>query len=140
MNTGLPRMTSMLDWVARLENVTGKLQALACTTEIQVRSVAKVFEDMAGHTSTILKTAAALVGCVEKENIAAVMPKVQILGAAARRFIGDRLQASAGILKTVDTEVNLLQQLSVVSRNQEAIAVQIKALSVLTNIEVAHLG
>ncbi len=140
MNTGLPRMTSMLDWVARLENVTGKLQALACTTETQVRSVAKVFEDMAGHTSTILKTAAALVGCVEKENIAAVMPKVQILGAAARRFIGDRLQASAGILKTVDTEVNLLQQLSVVSRSQEAIAVQIKALSVLTNIEVAHLG
>jgi chromosome segregation ATPase len=102
--------------------------------------VARAFEGLAGHTDTIVSLAAAIVGCVENENVSSVLPQVQTLGAAARVFIGDRLQATTGILETVTTEVKLLRQLSRVAGDQEAIAFEIKALSVLTNIEVARLG
>ncbi len=128
------------DAIAALDHAASQLRSLASNTESQIRSVARVFEDLAAHTDTILKTAGAIVGCVEKEHIGSVLPQVQNLVDATRSFIGDRLQATTGVLETVTTEVDLLQQLSQVSHGQGAIAVQIKALSVLTNIEVAHLG
>ncbi len=110
------------------------------TTESQIESVARAFEGLAGHADTILNLAAAIVSCVENESVSSVLPNVQTLGAAARGFIGDRLQATTGILETVTTEVKLLRQLSQVTRDQAAIAFETKALSVLTNIEVARLG
>lgn len=116
------------------------MQALALTTETEIRSVARVFENLAGQSDAILTLAAAVVQCVDNERVSSVLPKVQTLGAAAKRFIGDRLQATTGILETVTAEVKLLHQLSLVARGQEAIAFEIKTLSVLTNIEVAHLG
>jgi hypothetical protein len=65
---------------------------------------------------------------------------VQALGGEAKRFLGERLRATTGIVETVSKEVQLLRQLSRVASSQEAIALEIKALSVLTNIEVARLG
>jgi hypothetical protein len=50
------------------------------------------------------------------------------------------LQATTGILETVAAEVKLLRQLSLATREQAVIARKTKALSVLTNIEVARLG
>lgn len=126
--------------VRALEKSTGELQALSCSTENEIQSVARAFEGLAGHTDTILNLAAAIVSCVENENVSSALPQVQTLGAAARRFIGDRLQATTGILETVTTEVKVLRQLSQVTRGQAAIALETKALSVLTNIEVARLG
>jgi len=126
--------------VCTLEKAKGELQALARTTESEIESVARFFEGLAGHADTILNLAAAIVGCVENESVSSALLKVQTLGAAARRFIGDRLQATAGILETVTTEVKLLRELSYVTRSQTGIALETKALSVLTNIEVARLG
>ncbi|MGA7558902.1 MAG: hypothetical protein WBW01_04440 [Terriglobales bacterium] len=126
--------------VFTLEQATGELQALALITETEIRSVARVFESLAGHTDAILTLAAAIVKSVDNESVSSVLPKVQTLGAAAKRFIGDRLQATGGILETVAAEVKLLHQLSLVAHGQETIAFQIKVLSMLTNIEVAHLG
>jgi len=126
--------------VFTLEQATSELQTLASSTETQIRSVARVFESLAGHTDAILTLAATIVQCVDNESVSSVLPKVQTLGAAAKRFIGDRLQATAGIIETVTAEVKLLHQLSLVAHGQEAIAFEIKALSVLTNIEVAHMG
>jgi len=126
--------------VSALEKAKGELQAMARIVESEIGSVARAFEGLAGHTDTILNLAAAIVGCVENECVSSILPKVQTLGAAARRFIAERLQATTGILETVTTEVKLLRQLSDVAGGQEAIALEIKALSVLTNIEVAHLG
>jgi len=126
--------------VCTLEKAKGELQALSRTTESEIESVARVFEGLAGHTDTILNLAAAIVGCVEKESVSSALLKVQTLGAAARRFIGDRLQATAGILKTVTTEGELLRDLSYATRSQAAIALETKGLSVLTNIEVSRLG
>lgn len=126
--------------VFTLEQATSELQTLASTTETQIRSVARVFESLAGHTDAILTLAATIVQCVDNESVSSVLPKVQTLGATAKRFIGDRLQATAGIIETVTAEVKLLHQLSLVAHGQEVIAFEIKTLSVLTNIEVAHLG
>ncbi|MGA2983358.1 MAG: hypothetical protein ABSG32_06060 [Terriglobia bacterium] len=126
--------------VHALEKAKGELQTLSQTTTRQIESVARTFEGLAGHTDTILNLAAAMVGCVENESVSSILPQVQTLGGATRRFIGDRLQATTGILETVTTEVELLRQLSRITRGQEAIAFETKALSVLTNIEVARLG
>jgi ElaB/YqjD/DUF883 family membrane-anchored ribosome-binding protein len=126
--------------VSTLSQAKGELCAMARVVDSEIGAVARAFEVLAGHADTILKQAAAIVGCVENESISSVLPKVQTLGAAARCFIEDRLQATTGILETVTREVKLLHRLSLVTSGQEAIAFKIKALSVLTNIEVAHLG
>lgn len=126
--------------VSTLEKAKGGLRLIAGNTETQVRSVSVAFRELAAQADTILNLAAAIVGCVEKESVSSILPKVQTLGVAARQFIGERLQATAGILETVATEVNLLRHLSQVTTQQADIALKTKALSVLTNVEVAHLG
>ena len=138
------RITIRLDATAKAASTLGQakdeLQAMARMVEGEIVSVAKAFEGFAGDTDTILSLAAAIVGCVENESVSSILPKVQSLGAAARRFMSEKLEATTGVLDTVTNEVKLLGQLSAVAGSQEAIALEIKALSVLTNIEVAHLG
>ena len=84
--------------VRTLEKARGELQAMSRASESEIESVARAFEGLAGHADTILNLAAAIVGCVENESVSSVLPKVQTLGATARGFIGDRLQATTGIL------------------------------------------
>jgi hypothetical protein len=134
------RVETRTDAVQVLEKANDELQSLSRTTESGIESVARAFEGLAGNADTVLNLAGAIVGCVEKESVSSILPKVQTLGAAARRFIGDRLQATTGIVQTVATEVKLLRQVSLVTGSQTAIAFETKALSVLTNIEVARLG
>jgi hypothetical protein len=123
-----------------LESAGQELHAMARDVEHEIGSVGELFEGLAGDTDTILNLAGAIIGRVENDSITSVLPKVQALGAAAKKFITERLQATTGILETVNTEVTLLGQLSGVAGGQEAIALEIKVLSVLTNIEVARLG
>lgn len=126
--------------VANLQQATGELQSMARMIESEIGSVTTAFEGLAGDTDAILKLAAGIVGRVENESVSSILPTVRTLGAAARHFMAERLQATTGVLEMVTTEVNLLRQLSGVAGSQEAIAMEIKALSVLTNIEVARLG
>src|ERR1700728_2601646 len=119
-----------------LEKAKEELQRTAVTTESQIRKVALAFRGLAGQTDEILNLAAAIVGCVESEGVSSILPKMQGLGAAARKFIGDRLQATAGVLEAVATEVKVLRELSEVTDQQAEIALKTKALSVLTNVEV----
>lgn len=126
--------------VSRLEKANSELAELKEITEIEIASVAKAFEGLTGYTDSILEVAARIVACVESENVISVRSKVQALGAAANCFISDRLRATTGILEMVTKEVDLLQQLSLITHSQRSIARQTGALSVLTNIEVAHLG
>ena len=126
--------------VAALAKAKSALQGIAGNTEKQIRSVALAFRELAGQADAILNLAAGIVGCVENESVRSILPRVQTLGAAAKKFIGDRLQATAGILETVGTEVKVLEQLTQVTAQQSDIALKTKALSVLTNVEVAHLG
>jgi hypothetical protein len=126
--------------VVTLDQATDELQALGRITATQIGLVSNVFQGLTRHTDTLLSLAAAIVGSVAKENIGSVLSKVQALAAAAKRFIEDRLQATTGTLEAVTTEVELLRQLSLVTQAQEAISFEIKVLSGLTSIEVAHLG
>jgi len=123
-----------------LEKARNDLQALARTADSEIGSVSRGFSGLAANTDTILNLAAAIAGSAEKESVSSVLPKVQSLVTAARRFIADRLQATTGILETVTREVKLLGQLSLVTRGQAAVARETEVLSVLTNIEAARLG
>jgi hypothetical protein len=131
---------SRTEAVRALEKAQGDLHACIRTTESEIESVARAFEGLTAQTDIILNLAAAIVGCVENEEVRSVLPDAQSLGAAARRFIDDRLQATSGILEMVTKGVELLRQLSLVARDQAAIALETKALSLLTNIEVGRLG
>ena len=126
--------------VTILQNAKAELQLVASRTENQVKSMASAFREFAGQADTILSLAAAIIGCVENESVSSILPKVKILGAAAKQLIGERVHATAGILDAVGTELKLLRQLSQVAVQQTEIALKTKALSVLTNVQVAHLG
>ena len=126
--------------LATFEKANVELEQLLISSESGIALLAKGFALLAAHTETFSHQAGAIVGCVESESISAVLPKVQSLGAAVKEFIGKRLQATTGILQTVSKEVELLRQLSRVTSGQTTIALKTRALSLLTNIEVARLG
>ena len=126
--------------IGALNRANTELQLIARDTETQVRAVSAAFRGLAEHADAMLSLAATIVGCVENESIRAILPKAQALGAAAKQVIGERLQSTTGILETVATEANVLQRLAQVTEQQAQIAMNTKALSVLTNVEVAHLG
>jgi hypothetical protein len=134
------RVETRADIAGTLQRARNGLQSLARTTETGIAAVARTFEDLAGHTDTILNLAGSLIDCVENEAIRSVLREVQALGDAARRFIHERLEATGGILETVSAEVELLRHLSQLTRGQKGIARESNSLSVLTNIEVARLG
>ncbi len=123
-----------------LEKANAELEAVGRATESEIRAVAKTFEDLTSYTDSILQLTAAIVASVESESVSSVLPTLRSLATIAKHFIGERLEATAGILEIVTTEVKLLEQLSQVTRDQAVIARKTKALSVLSNIEVAHLG
>lgn len=126
--------------VSTIERAGHGLQSLLRSSEIEIEAVGREFEDLARQTDAILDLAAGVIGFVEDEGVSSILPKVQSLGVAARRFIRDRLDATAGILETANAEVKLLDRLSELTRGQRSIARETQTLSVLTNIEVARLG
>lgn len=126
--------------VSSLARVREELASLESIVDEETVSAATAFKILSDHSDNILNLAAAIVTCVENESVTSVLPQVQALGIAVKGFIAERLEATAGILETVTAEVRLLRQLSDVASRQEVIALEIKVLSVLTNIEVARLG
>jgi hypothetical protein len=134
------RAESKTEIVPVLERSRRELEAVSRAVENEMDALVRAFQLLAGHADTILKMVAAIVGRVEGGGVSSVLPQVQALGGEAKRFLGERLKATIGIVETVSKEVQLLRQLSRVASSQEAIALEIKALSVLTNIEVARLG
>jgi hypothetical protein len=69
-----------------------------------------------------------------------VLASVQSLCLTVKDFLGQRLEAATTILGTLQEEEKSLLQLIRVTQGQEAIARHLRALSVLTNVEVARLG
>jgi hypothetical protein len=126
--------------VCILEKAKAELRSLARATEKEIQTVGKAFEALTGHSNQIMQLAADLVASVEGESVTCVLPTVRRLGEAARCFIGRQLEASTGILHTVTAEAKLLGQISRATHEQAVIARKTKALSVLTNVEVARLG
>jgi methyl-accepting chemotaxis protein len=123
-----------------LEKAGSDLQWLLSNTESAINGLVDAFQDLAEHTETTLKLAAAIVDCVQDESVTSVLPSVRAMGIAARHFLSERLQSTSGILETVTAEMELLHQLSKVTEGQTEIALRINMLTVHTKIEVAHLG
>jgi hypothetical protein len=123
-----------------LEKARGDLQWLLRSTEEAIAALVTSFGDLNKDTDSILSLASAIVDCVEDESVSSVLPKVRVLGVAAKQFVSERLQSTSGILSTVKAETELLNQLSQVTESQVSIALKIMILNVQTKIEVAHLG
>lgn len=116
------------------------LTELARSSEVEVQAVSHAFKGLASQTDMILKQAAAIVDCVEEKSMASVFSSVQSLSLTVRDFLGHRLEAVSTIVETLRDEERLLLRLITLTQSQEAISRHLRALSVLTNVEVAHLG
>jgi uncharacterized phage infection (PIP) family protein YhgE len=126
--------------IETLERVDARIASLLREAESAIAAVAGGFEELAKQTDSVLLLAAEIIGCVEDERVRSMLPRIQSLGGAAKTFIHERLQATAGVLEMVTAEVRLLERLSHLTRSQRSIARETQTLSVLTNIEVARLG
>ena len=113
---------------------------MSATADREVASVARAFEELAGKADAVLQMAGGIVACVEGEGVSSVASTVQSLCATVKAFMSARLEATARILDMLTAEAALMRRLSAATEDQAAIASQTKALSVLTNIEVARLG
>jgi len=123
-----------------LDKSGSDLQWLLRTTESAMEGLVSAFQGLTGDTDTLVNHAAAIVKCVEDESVSSVLPSVQTLGIAAKKYVGERLEATNGILDTVTAEMELLRKLSAVTNGQTKIAERIQMLNVHTKIEIAHLG
>jgi hypothetical protein len=128
------------EYLAVLTAAGASLDRLARSSETEIEAVARSFKSLAGQADTILKQAGAIVGRIENEGMGSVLGSVQSLCLTVKDFLGRRLEAATTILGTLREEEKLVRQLIPITRSQEAIARHLSALSVLTNVEVAHLG
>ncbi len=128
------------EFLAVLAGAGDELESLACSSETEIESVLRAFKSLASQADTISKQAASIVGRIEKESMASVLASVQSLGETVKDFLGRRLEAASTILGTLQEEEKALLQLIRLTQSQEAIARHLRALSVLTNVEVARLG
>ena len=125
---------------ASLREVDRGLRGVVVDSGKEVEQLARDFEGLAGDTSGLLEAAGAIMRCAEDEKVTRVLPGAHRLGAAARSFLHERLDATGGILGTVGGEAALLERLAHLTRGQKAIVRETEMLRVLTNIEVARLG
>jgi len=126
--------------LAALASTSASLGRLTRSSEVEIESAAHAFKGLAAQAEAILKQAAAIVSCIEKESMKAMLSQVQSLSVTVRDFLARRLNAATTILEKLSQEEKLLRQLTEVTHRQDAIAHHLRALSVLTDMEVAHLG
>lgn len=128
------------EFLAVFASVRTALEHLAAQSESEIGEVAYLFKSLATRAETVLRQAAAIAGLVDSESAAAVRDQVKSLCAAVGRVLQQRLEAATTVLEALEEEEKLLHQLIDVTERQEAVAVHLQALSVLTNVEVAQLG
>ncbi len=134
------RAENEAQWVAVLACAQAELERLARSSETEIESVSIAFKSLASQADTILQQAAGIVGCIEKEGMGSVFASVQSLCLTVKDFLGRRLEAATTIFGTLQKEEKPLLRLIRVTESQETVARHLRALSVLTNVEVAHLG
>ena len=129
--------TNLLTVFADVEKDLAELDA---SSEAEMETLARSFETLASEAKTVLQHANEIVACVQQERLASVLSNVQATCQDSRSFLEKRLEAATTILTALEQQQQMLQQLTLATQSQEAIARHLRALSVLTNIEVAHLG
>jgi len=132
--------TSCSAAISTLDHSERELRSLRCGSETEIAKVGAEFEELARLTDSILHLAVEVIGGIETDTVRSILPNVQSLGGAARKFIEDKLEEAARILDTVKAESTLLGRLSQLTHEQRSIARETNTLGVLTKIEVARLG
>ena len=105
-----------------------------------VESVTESFKSLAAQSDLILKRAATIVGYVESESMRNAPASVESLCEMVKDLLAKKLTAAESMLGALAHEEILLGQLNRVTARQETIASRLKTLSVLTNVEAAHLS
>lgn len=136
-NRSAEEVTEML---SSLNRAQGELVRLAASSELEIAAVTHAFKGLAGEAGQVLQQAAVIVSSVGNENVSAALSRVQGLSETVKTFLGQRLEAATSILQTLQAAEVLLRHLAWATQRQEAIAGHLKALSVLTNVEVAQMG
>jgi hypothetical protein len=136
----MKNLDDMSSWTSVLDQAATDLQALSRGTEKEIGSLGRGFEGLAEQAGKALALTERIVGCVDSTNVTSAAGAAQLLRTATTEFISSRLAATVQLLERLTAAINLLRLVSSISAKQEEIALQTKALSVLTNIEVAHLG
>ncbi|MGD0986284.1 MAG: hypothetical protein ABR874_00650 [Candidatus Sulfotelmatobacter sp.] len=126
--------------LSKLEQAHRDLDQLAASSGSVVEAATQAFKILAGQTERILKQAANIVERIAQESMGAVLGKVRELCLTVRDFLERRLEGATTVLGTLGKEETQLRQLTSVTHRQEGVAHHLRALSVFTNIEVAHLG
>lgn len=125
---------------ARLVAAQAELTRLASSSETEVSAVTYAFRSLAGEAGQILRQSAGIVASVGNENMSTALSTVQALSDTVQTFLGQRVDAATSILETLQAAEILLSRLAWATQCQEGIAGHLKALSVLTNVEVAQMG
>jgi len=116
------------------------LASMMDASEAEIESLVRAFEKLAGESRRILGLASQIVECIENDNVTSVLSALRALGSAEMGLIESRLLATHGILDTTGAEMNVLRQLSDVTKSQSGIALRTRILAMLTNVEVGRLG
>jgi len=132
--------TSVARFLAALADVENDLAELHAASEVEVESLARSFEILAAEAQTVLQHANAILACVRQEGMATALSDVQAMCQNSRCFLEERLEAATQTLATLERQEQMLRELKLATQSQALIARHLRALSVLTNIEVAHLG
>jgi hypothetical protein len=124
----------------RLQAARDGLSSMTGTSESEIETLARTFQKLADETSRILGLASKIVECIEDDTVMSLLPTLRALGIAETGLIESRLQATHGILEASGSEMNVLRQLSKVTRSQSGIALKTRILAMMTNVEVGRLG
>lgn len=128
------------DLLALIAGARAELEESARSTASGMESMMRTFKKLAGQSATMLKQAAGIVDRVDNESMRTIAAEVQTFCASVEGCLRLRLETVTRVLETLKTLRQFLQQVAWLTSQQEAIARQFRALSVLTKVEVAQLG
>jgi hypothetical protein len=116
------------------------LTRVMIASETEIEALARTFAKLAGESSRVLSLTSKIVECFADDCVTSMLPTLRALGIAEVSLVEFRLQAIRGIIETTGTEMNVLHQLSKVTRSQSEIALKTRILAMMTNVEVGRLG
>jgi hypothetical protein len=114
-------------------------QALHISRE-EICASARQFESLAAQVGVMLDLTAGIVTCLETDCGGSIVPMAKRLSAAARHFIGERIESLSTIANIFTNESGMLEKLAGLSREQQSMARESRALGIAASIEVARLG
>ena len=126
--------------VSGMAGAQAELDRLERSSENAIQSIAARFRDLAAHADRALKQAAGIVNCVENETVRLASASLDSLCDRVKVLFEKELAAAEAILGTIRREDHLLAEINAIMRQQKAIAVRLQVLSIVTNVEAAHLG